>query len=73
MGTDETSWSLNSVWTFLSEKARLLFFGVHKDGDTLKHILDPSTFTGIVFSDDAVVYANFTQAQKCWTQPKNRS
>ena len=32
--TDETSWSLNSVWAFLSEKARLMFFGVHKDADT---------------------------------------
>jgi transposase len=63
---DETSWSLNSVWAFLSEKARLLFFGVNKDGDTLKVILDPQTFTGIVESDDASVYANFTKAQKCW-------
>ncbi|MFL5532427.1 MAG: hypothetical protein ACJ8BC_10700, partial [Gemmatimonadales bacterium] len=25
--TDETSWSINSVWAFLSEKARLLLFG----------------------------------------------
>jgi hypothetical protein len=64
--TDETSWSLNSVWAFLSEKARLLFFGVHKDADTLKAILDPATFAGLVFSDDAAVYANFTEAQKCW-------
>ena len=64
--TDETSWSINSVWVFLSEKARVLFFGVHKDAKTLKEILDPETFAGIVFSDDAAVYANFTQAQKCW-------
>jgi transposase len=64
--TDETSWSLNSVWAFLSEKARLLFFGVHKDADTLKLILDPATFAGLVFSDDAAIYANFTKAQKCW-------
>jgi transposase len=63
---DETSWSLNSVWAFLSEKARLLFFGVHKDADTLEQILDPATFAGIVISDDAAVYANFTQKQKCW-------
>jgi len=28
--SDETSWSIHSVWAFLSEKARLLFFGVHK-------------------------------------------
>ena len=64
--TDETSWSLNSVWAFLSEKARLLFFGVHKDADTLKVILDPATFAGLVFSDDAAIYANFTESQKCW-------
>lgn len=63
---DETSWSINSVWAFLSEKARLLLFGVHKDADTLKQILDPATFAGLVISDDAAVYANFTQAQKCW-------
>jgi transposase len=64
--TDETSWSINSAWAFLSEKARLLFFGVHKDADTLEKILDPRTFLGLVISDDAAVYANFTQAQKCW-------
>lgn len=64
--TDETSWSLNSVWAFLSEKARVLFFGVHKDAETLKVILDPATFAGLVFSDDAAIYANFTESQKCW-------
>ena len=64
--TDETSWSLNSVWAFLSEKARLIFFGVHKDADTLKEILDPATFAGTVISDDAAVYAHFTKSQKCW-------
>ena len=63
---DETSWSINSVWAFLSEKVRVLFFGVHKDADTLQQILDPATFAGIVVSDDAAVYANFTNAQKCW-------
>jgi hypothetical protein len=63
---DETSWSINSVWAFLSEKARVLFFGVHKDADTLERILDPRTFAGLVISDDAAVYANFTQSQKCW-------
>jgi transposase len=63
---DETSWSINSVWAFLSEKARVLFFGVHKDAETLQEILDPETFAGLVISDDAAVYANFTQAQKCW-------
>jgi hypothetical protein len=64
--TDETRWSINSVWAFLSEKARVLFFGVHKDADTLKQILDPGTFAGLVISDDAANYANFTLAQKCW-------
>src|SRR5450755_3995221 len=64
--TDETRWSINSVWAFLSEKARVLLFGVHKDAKTLKELLDPETFAGIVFSDDAAVYENFTAAQKCW-------
>jgi transposase len=64
--SDETSWSINSVWAFVSEKARVLLFGVHKDADTLEQILDPHTFAGLVISDDAAVYANFTQAQKCW-------
>jgi hypothetical protein len=63
---DETSWSIHSVWAFLSEKARVLFFGVHKDADTLEQVLDPATFAGLVISDDAAVYANFSQAQKCW-------
>src|SRR4051794_13444479 len=64
--TDETSWSINSVWAFLSEKARLLLFGVHKDAATLEALLDPATFAGLLISDDAAVYAGFTQAQKCW-------
>jgi transposase len=64
--TDETSWSLNSVWAFLSEKARVVLFGVHKDAETLQQLLDPQTFAGLVISDDAAVYANFSQAQKCW-------
>jgi transposase len=63
---DETNWSLNSVWAFLSEKARLLLFGVHKDAATLAALLDPATFAGLLISDDAAVYADFTQAQKCW-------
>ena len=63
---DETSWSIHSVWAFLSEKVRVLFFGVHKDAETLGQILDPATFAGIVVSDDAAVYANFTHSQKCW-------
>jgi len=64
--TDETSWSIHSVWAFLSEKARVVLFGVHKDAETLEHLLDPKTFAGLVISDDAAVYANFSQSQKCW-------
>jgi|tagenome__1003787_1003787.scaffolds.fasta_scaffold20843679_1 transposase len=64
--TDETSWSINSVWAFLSEKARLLLFGVHKDAATLHLLLDPATFAGLVISDDAATYGHFSQAQKCW-------
>ena len=63
---DETSWSLHSVWALLSEKARVLLFGVHKDADTLKKVLDPATFAGLVISDDAAVYENFSVTQKCW-------
>ncbi len=64
--TDETSWSIHSVWAFLSEKARVVLFGVHKDADTLAQLLDPATFAGLLISDDAAVFANFSQAQKCW-------
>ena len=64
--TDETGWSIRSVWAFLSEKVRVVFFGVHKDGKTLEQILDPATFAGLLISDDAAVYGNFTLAQKCW-------
>lgn len=63
---DETSWSLNSVWAMVSEKVRILLYGVPKDGATLKKLLDPATFAGIVISDDASVYGGFSAAQKCW-------
>jgi hypothetical protein len=66
VNTDETSWSIKSVWAFLSEKARLLLFGVPKDAATLAAILDPETFSGVIVSDDAAVYQNFTKSQKCW-------
>ena len=66
VSADETSWSINSVWAFLSDQARLLFFGVHKDAQTLKAILNRETFSGVLVSDDAAVYQNFTKAQKCW-------
>jgi hypothetical protein len=63
---DETSWSINSVWAFLSEKARLTVFGCHKDGQTLKVLLKKDEFQGILVSDDAAVYQGFSRAQKCW-------
>ena len=63
---DETSWSLNSVWAFLSEKARVLVFGCRKDGDTLAQLLPKDSFAGTLVSDDAAVYQGFTKAQKCW-------
>jgi transposase len=63
---DETGWSIHSVWAFLSEKVRVVLFGVPKDAGTLRQLLDPATFAGIVISDDAAVYAHFTQSQKCW-------
>ena len=64
--TDETSWSINSVWAFLSEKARVVLLWGAQGCGTLEQLLDPHTFAGLVISDDAAVYANFSQAQKCW-------
>lgn len=64
--TDETSWSINSVWAFLNEKLTVLFYGVHKDGATLAEILNKETFAGVIVSDDAAVYQDFTKSQKCW-------
>lgn len=63
---DETSWSINSVWAFLSEKARVTVFGCHKDGETLAVLLKKGEFPGILVSDDAAVYQGFNRAQKCW-------
>jgi hypothetical protein len=63
---DETSWSINSVWAFLSENARIFLYGVHKDADTLELLLDKLTFEGMLVSDDASVYRDFSFAQKCW-------
>ena len=56
---DETSWRLNSVWAFLSEKARVLVFGCRKDGETLAQLLPKDSFAGILVSDDAALYAYF--------------
>ncbi len=63
---DETSWSLNSVWAFLSEQARVTVFGCHKNGETLDVLLKKDEFHGILVSDDAAVYQGFHRAQKCW-------
>lgn len=64
--TDETSWSINSVWAFLSDKVRLMLFGCRKDGQTLAKLLSKTEFNGILVSDDASVYRNFKTSQKCW-------
>ena len=64
--TDETSWSIGSAWTFLSEQWRLLIFGCRKDAATLEILLPKATFAGVLVSDDAAVYRRFTQTQKCW-------
>lgn len=63
---DETGWSINSVWAFLSERARLTIFGCHKDSETLAVLLKKGEFQGILVSDDAAVYQGFDRAQKCW-------
>jgi transposase len=63
---DETGWSINSVWAFLSEQVRIILFGVHKDGETLATLLPKDLFGGVLVSDDASVYRGFTHAQKCW-------
>ena len=63
--TDETSWSIGSVWTFLSEPSRLMIFGCRQDAATLEILLPKATFGGVLVSDDAAVYRGFTQAQKC--------
>jgi hypothetical protein len=63
---DETRWSIHSVWALLSEQARLLIFGCHKDAATLERLLPKALFQGVLVSDDAAVYRGFSQAQKCW-------
>ena len=52
---DETSWSINSVWALLSEKARVLVFGCHKDAATLEALLPKDVFAGVLVSDDAAL------------------
>ena len=63
---DETSWSINSVWAMLSEQARVLIFGCHKDAATLEALLPKESFDGVLVSDDAAVYRGFSKSQKCW-------
>jgi cell division protein FtsB len=63
---DETGWSINSVWAFLTDTLTVMFYGVHKDGKTLAQILDKATFAGVLVSDDAAIYQGFSKAQKCW-------
>lgn len=71
--TDETSWSLNSVWAFITAQAQVVFHGVHKDSETLDAILILKEFTGTIVSDDAAVYRNLTKAQKCWAHLLRKS
>ena len=63
---DETGWSIKSVWAFLSDQVSVCLFGVPKSGATLAAVLDKETFLGVLVSDDAAVYQNFSKAQKCW-------
>jgi hypothetical protein len=63
---DETGWSINSVWAFLTDTLTVMFYGVHKDGQTLQEILDKATFGGVLVSDDAAIYQGFSNSQKCW-------
>lgn len=64
--SDETGWSINSVWAFLTDKITLMFYGVHKDAATLQQILDKEVFEGVLVSDDAAIYQGFSKSQKCW-------
>jgi hypothetical protein len=41
-------------------------FGVPKSSATLAAVLDKATFGGVLVSDDAAVYQNFSKAQKGW-------
>jgi len=63
---DETSWSIKSMWAFLSENSRVVLFGVNKDAKTLAIVLAPASYKGTVVSDNAAVYGKFSKAQKCW-------
>ncbi len=62
---DETSWSINSVWAYLSKHSRITVFGYRKDGDTLAVLLKKDEFQGILVTDDAAVCQGFSRAQRC--------
>ncbi|HID21778.1 MAG TPA: hypothetical protein EYP14_05185 [Planctomycetaceae bacterium] len=49
---DETSWSIKSVWAFVSEHARLLFFCVSQDKGTLEKVPARGSLGGFFISDD---------------------
>jgi len=67
---DETSWRVgrlnSSLWAFTSELHCVMLFGCSKDRQTLESILPPEEFDGVLVSDDAAVYQQGYQGQKCW-------
>jgi transposase len=67
---DETSWRVGrlntSLWAFTSELQCVMLFGCSKDRETLESILPPAEFAGTLVSDDAAVYQQGYQGQKCW-------
>ena len=67
---DETSWRVGrlntSLWAFTSELQCVMLFGCSKDRKTLESILPPEQFAGTLVSDDAAVYQQGYQGQKCW-------
>lgn len=67
---DETSWRVGrlntSLWAFTSELQCVMLFGCSKDRETLESILPPDVFQGTLVSDDAAVYQQGYQGQKCW-------
>jgi hypothetical protein len=67
---DETSWRVGrlntSLWAFTSALQCLMLFGCSKDRETLESVLPPEAFAGTLVSDDAAVYRQGYQGQKCW-------
>lgn len=67
---DETSWRVGrlntSLWSFTSEQWCVMLFGCSKDRQTLESILPPEVFDGVLVSDDAAVYQQGYDSQKCW-------